>query len=471
MCGALAAVSVAMLLMIVEQPTVIKGAAIVVIWMLAWGFGAIPFEASKSTASAIRWLLPMGGLLGATLMWFRRPLLPAWALMRNRLKLQGKSTWAGQSTQSLINFALAIVVVFVLLLSTITVAQVMLNGAGALGGPVPGSWFGNLDKVVSFGIPVALTVTSFLMYAISERRPWLATAGSTVFQYLVVLAIVLLFLSPDPRLASAWFVRVLQSVSLGMTAYGFAWYFMSDRIETAAGEAQPATLGAATRGWISQIETHTLINGLLVTSLAVLVYGRFFFVPDQPGDWINSVGKLLGVAAWIAYACLAYSVWREKLSQPHAISQWLWLIGWMGLVLVAMIAAIVDYNFEKRDVASPWMAFRILATGTVLVGVGQLAWLWLSRNGAGWPAMFGGRGESGDPRGSRAALASAEPLAGLRESSGAVIWPLLVSASVGLAFAIRGCLDDGASFGLYFVLTVLITLFLLMAGFIAQNRP
>ena len=150
---------------------------------------------------------------------------------REKLKLQGPSIASDRSTQQLINFALVIVVSVVLLISTATVSQVMLNGAEALGGPAVGSWFGRMDKVVSFGVPLALLVTTFLVYATSERRPWLATAGSAVFQYLVILAVVLLFLSPHPKLASEWFIRVLQSASLGMTIYGFAWYAMRERIQ------------------------------------------------------------------------------------------------------------------------------------------------------------------------------------------------------------------------------------------------
>ncbi len=452
--AALAATGLAVLLMILEQPIPVKGAALIILWMSAWAFGAIPFEASRSTASAIRWLLPIGGLVGAVLMSVREPAVPAWALLRNRLKLSGRSLWRRKSTEQLINLALAIVVFAALLISTLTISQVMLNGADSLGGPTAGSWFGKLDKVISFGVPVALVVSAFLVYAISERRCWLATAGSTVFQYLVVLAVVLLFLSPHPQLASSWFVRVLQSISLGMTFYGFAWYLMRNRIDAPVSALPPAIEETQNvrRRWISQIEIHAVINGLLVTSLAILVYIRFFFVPYEHGDWINSVGGWLGILAWGAFAVLAVCVWREQLAKPHSDTGWLWLIGWMGLVMVAMTTAIVDYNFEKQQIAAQWLAYKILSMGTVIVAAVQIVWLTYRSARKAGPDNQRTLSNEGTVSSSRASTMPQELL------------PVFLTSALGLTFAVRGAWENPGSFWLFLVLVVAVAALIFFFG-------
>ena len=316
----------------------------------------------------------------------RKPFRPAWAAARNQLDLGGKSTWPARTTQQLVNFALTLVAFVVLSISTMAITQLLMHGGvEALGGPVSGSWFGDLRKDVSYAIPVGIIVGTFLLYSISEKRKWLATAGSAVFQYCVVLAVLLLFISPHPQLATSWFVNILQSVSVGMTAYGFVWLYYRERIE--GGGAIVSGQSAPTE-CVSQIEVHTLINGLLITSLAVLVIARFFAIPDRAGDWINTVGGWLGIAAWASYGALAFFVWREKLAQPHRTSTWMWLACWSGLVLVAMIAALVDRRYAITESTVPWLTFNTIMWGAVVVCFSQVILLWLERRPAWLPGVY-----------------------------------------------------------------------------------
>ena len=447
--AALGAVTVSMVLLTIEQPTIFKGVALVFLWLLVWSSGAIPFESSKSMASAIRWLVPVGGLVAAILMSFRHRLVPTWVLARNRLGLTGRSVWKKFVTQQLIEFGLALTCGVVLVVSTITVAQVMLNGADSLGGPAPGTWFGQMDKVVSFGVPLGLVVTTLLVFAISERRSWLATAGSAVFQYMVLLAIVLLFLSPHPKMASAWFVRILQSISIGMTAYGGVWYWARNRIDERKAVMANDELAFAS-GWragLRQIDFHTLVNGLLVFSLAVVVYVRFYVSPNEPGGWINSIGSPLGIVAAVVYSVFAFVVWRSSLAQHGSVTRWSWLGGTGGMVVVAMLAAFVGYFFVGESNTDSWNAFNILGGGTILLAAIQVAWLtWVART-------------------NRSAAATSRPSlqTGPHNESGLatqVSWKALgsvvVTLGIGFAFAIRGSLSGTTptSFWFYFGLVV-----------------
>ena len=448
--SALAAVVLAIMWSLIERPTPLHGAALILLVLFGGAAGSLPFEESKSMASAIRWLVPSGGLVMALLIGSRQPFIPLWIKTRNRLKLSGPSTWQRESTQRLIGLALAIIVLTVLLISTITVAQVMLNGAAALGGPEADSWFGRLDKVVSFGGPLAMVVSTFLVYAISERRPWLATAGSLVFQYMVVLALILLFLSPHPKLASAWFVRILQSMSLGMTMYGFVWYLLRYRIDARMSPVarEPDWVQAVGwRGWFTQIEVHTLINGLLITGLAALVLLRFYLVPDQPAGWINSVGSLLGITAWISYAALAWTVGREKLLQHQSVANWTSLVGWIGLVLVAMVAAIFDYQDQQRSVFVPWSAFKVICAGALLVAGVQVGLLWFFRRRVSRHLAAA----INSPVGSRE-IQSSLPIAAVQSSQRSDSpSPILLALAIALAFAVRGAWEHAPAFVFFMV--------------------
>ena len=433
--ASLVALAVGFLVSSLEKPTVLKGAALIMFWLFAWAVGSDLFADSKSVASGIRWLLPLGGVVGAILLAGRRRLLPAWIVLRKRLRLTGPSRWSQPSTQALINFGLAVVAGVVILISTLTVSQVLLNGVDSLGGPTDVSWFKQIAAEISFGVPVLIVVATFLMLAISERRSVLATLGSTVFQYIVVLAVVLLFVSPHPKLASSWFVNILQAVSLGMTAYGFVWWWTRDRIEpiepiapiaAAVAAAAVAVPESPKSRWFTQLEIHTLINGLLVSSLAILVTGRFYFFPGQPGGWISSVGNWLGVSAWGLLTLVVWRTEKRQSSSTLAVNDWVGLLGWMGVVLVALLAAIVDRNFSGSSFL-PWRSFQVIAGGAVLVGMLQVALLtYLKR--ADW------RRES-------PAFASPKNA-----------WPIVIVLAIGLAFAIRGALSDPASFWLYFAL-------------------
>ena len=447
---ALGFVAAGLLLTILQRPSGIAGVGLFVTWFAAWCFGADYFVESKSVGSAMRWLAPIGGVVCAVLVAMRGSFLPAWRNTRTRLGLVGASTWSNETTQRLINLSLALVTVIVLSISTVAIAQViMTGGAKALGGPLAESWFGDLQKDVSYGVPVGIIVGTFLIYAISERRKWLATAGSAVFQYCVVLAVILLFASPHPKLASSWFVNILQSVSIGMTGYGFIWWFFRARIE---GHAMEAAGENARSSRLAQIEIHTLINGLLITSLAILVIGRFYLVPDQSGDWINTVGGSLGIVAWALFGVLAFAVWREKLNQAHRTSTWMWLACWMGLVLVGMVGAAVDRHFANSGNFVPWRTFEVIMWGALIVCASQVALLWFERRPELLPGIYRER--------------SSQRFTSIR---GDQTIPLLFSSSLVLAFAIRGLIWNTTAFWHYFGAIGLVLLFIVIAGVMRRS--
>lgn len=339
------------------RPGVEFAVCLTVTWFAAWFAGSSFFAESNSVGSAARWLIPIGGILAALLFQVIRQGRDGIEQARLRMRLAPVDGEQASSLQVAINTALAISVLSVLAISTVTIATVMLNGPEALGGPLKPSWLGDLRKDVSFGVPIAILVATFLIYAISEKRSLLAALGSTVFQYVVVLAIVLLALSPNPKLASVWFVNILQTVSLGMTGYGLIWFWARDRI----GGGEIKWLYGA--GKLKQLDIHTILNLVLIGSLMVLILQRYFSYPTNSAGWITSVGGPLGVASIALATLLVVLVWRESLDQIVP-----WAVGFLGLSVSAIGATLVDRYTE----GAAWQAYRVISLGTAVTVVVQL---------------------------------------------------------------------------------------------------
>lgn len=458
--SALVALGIGVVVSLLFAPSASMGGVLALVWLLAWSLGAVWFGESKSIASAIRWLIPIGGLTFALLASTRRKLFPAWAGIRNQLSLTGPSRWDSSSSQHLINLLLAIVTLVVLAISTVTVSRVLVGGAESLGGPLGDSWFKAMGAEVSFGVPIFMVISTFLTFAISERRSGLATLGSVVLQYIVVLAVVLLFVSPHPRLASTWFLGILQAVSLAMTGYGFVWYLTKSRIErndVGSDKSENLWFGFI-KSPFSQIETHTLINGLLVSSLAALVIGRFYLFPNQAGDWVSSVGNTLGIVAWAMFGWLAYSVWNDRLMK-RSVSTWSWLVGWMGLILVALVAAIVDHNFNGRE----GLPFQIITVGVVLVALGQFALGWFLMRGVAAKQLT----EAGEIARISGGVSTSYAKAVSEAARGT--WPSLLVGSIGLAFAVRGALMSIEAFWFYVAVIGLLTALAVCIGCLLRS--
>ena len=316
---------------------------------------SIPQMDAHAVASACRWLVPMGVGTVALLIGSRK-LLP----VRARSLLMVNAEEASQ--QRIINVLLSVAVIVVLGISTIGITRFLMIGGESLGGPIQGTWFGDLRKDVSFGGPVALIVATFLWYAITERRSFLAMAGSGIFQYVVLLSIVLLFLSPHPKLASQWFINIMQAISVGMTGYGLVWLWQRPRI----GEGK-VDFGMTKRlsRW-KMLDAHAIINVMLVLSLVVLIFQRYFLFPTISGGWITSAGSPLGIAAAILVSVFACLLWKQRL---HELFDLILMLG--SLAVVAFVAAAVDRTASSGNGFVPWSSYRILTCGS-LITVGLL---------------------------------------------------------------------------------------------------
>ena len=458
----LSVLGISLLVATFKEPSKFLGIAIITVWSTCWAIGSLYFVDQKAVATAMRWLLPVGGAVGAAMVAVRGPSVAMWSVARNRIGLRGRSVWPKAQTQQLINLSLALVAIVVMSLSTIAIVQVMMfGGVEALGGPVKGTLFGDMKKDVSYGLPVAIIVNTFLLYAVSERRKWLATAGSAVFQYCVLLSVVLLFVSPHPKLASSWFINILQAVSVGMTGYGYVWWYFRGRIEANQIVVAPATATRERHHKKSQLEIHSWINGVLITSLAVLVMTRFFRFPQVSGDWISSVGGPLGVGAWAMFVVLAYLVWQQSLKTSNRFPTWTWVAGWCGLVLLGMLAAVLDRHVASGEVYLPWMTFNLIMLGCIAVGMIQIGLQVV----AGF-LKSNGELETTDPVADDVELALRKHRGILQENK--LFLPLLFTGLLAFVFSVRG-MQFAANFWISFWASAGVIVVLTIAGFLQRS--
>lgn len=367
--GAVGTGALAVVVGLILRPRPIGGFFAIILWFLGWALVSVNFIESVAVASSVRWLASLAGVSIAGLIAARKPLLPIWVSMRNALPLSGRSSFGKASGQLLINFSLIMGTLAVLWISTIVFYKLMVAQT-PLSGPAVGSLFVNLIPEVSYGVPILLVVSTFLVYAVSESRPSLATIGSSVFQYLILLALFLIVFADDFGLASARFINLLLAVSVGMTVYGVIWYFLRDRIDL-------NLRGAQIGGWItqggqfSQLKIHVLLNGLLISCLAGTVILNVFLKPEESQMWINRIGGWGGVVAWLLFGALAFFVYKNAEIKKLGTTTTLWFTGLMGTVALGLFAAILDRHFA----IGPWAGFRMISFGFLAIHLVQVIFL------------------------------------------------------------------------------------------------
>lgn len=367
--GAVGTAALAVVVGLILRPRPIGGFFAIMLWFLGWALVSVNFIESVAVASAVRWLAALAGASIAGLVAVRKPLLPIWVSMRNALSLPGKSSFGKAGGQSVINFSLIVGTLGVLWISTIVFYKLIVAQT-PLSGPVAGSLFANLIPEVSYGVPILLVVSTFLVYAASEGRPSLATIGSSVFQYLILLALFLIVFADDFGLASARFINLLLVVSVGMTVYGVIWYFLRYRIDR---NLRDARIG----GWItqggqfSQLKMHVLLNGLLISCLAGTVILNVFLRPEESQMWINRIGGWGGVVAWLLFGALAFFVYKNAEIKKLGVTTTLWFAGLMGTVVLGLFIAILDRYFAL----GPWVAFRVISFGFLAIHLVQVVFL------------------------------------------------------------------------------------------------
>jgi hypothetical protein len=314
------------------------------------------WEFDVATASALRWLMAIGGAVIAVLMW----LVP-------RKSAKGPagsadSGWLARDLRlDLTRIALIASIGIGLSVALVGIANFLLIGPEMIGGPLGKSALGALRKDASFGIPIVVILATFLSLAISERRNLLAVSGSYVLRFLVVFQLLLLVLSPHPKLATEWFVSIVQMVSLGMTTYGLIWFAMHSRTGTVFDRTR----------WMGALQSHTYFNGVLLVGLSALIAVRIYFAPGTSLGWVSSASGPLGILTLVLYVPL----WWMVLWQGRGASL-SWPITLFGFCVVSLTSAAIDRS-GRFDALLPYW---ILTWGLVAVAASNFVLLLLENS-------------------------------------------------------------------------------------------
>ena len=134
------------------------------------------------------------------------------------------------------------------------------------------------------------------------------------------------------------------------------------------------------------------------------------------------------------------------------MSTWMWLVCWLGLVLVGMVAALVDRSLLNAGVAIPWRTFNVILGGVVLVCLSQTVLLWLERGPAIARRIFKG--------------ATSRSFKSIRGDQSV---PLLFAGAILLVFAVRGMSFNQTDFWFYFATVFALTCCLTFAGICRQS--
>ncbi|MEQ1903383.1 MAG: hypothetical protein ABL888_04295 [Pirellulaceae bacterium] len=328
-----------------------NAAVLLILGLLAIQAGR--WESDVATASALRWLMAIGGAVIAVLMW----LVPR----KSAKGPEGSadSGWLARDLRlDLTRIALIASIGIGLSVALVGIANFLLIGPVMIGGPLGESALGALRKDASFGIPIVVILATFLSLAISERRNLLAVSGSYVLRFLVVFQLLLLVLSPHPKLATEWFVSIVQMVSLGMTTFGLIWFAMHSRTGTVFDRAR----------WMGALQSHTYFNGVLLVGLSALIAVRIYFDPGTNLGWVSSASGPLGILTLVLYVPL----WWMVLWQGRGASL-SWPITLFGFCVVSLTAAAIDRS-NRFDALLPYW---ILTWGLVAVAASNFVLLLL----------------------------------------------------------------------------------------------
>ena len=256
-------------------------------------------------------------------------------------------------------------------------AGFLLVGPAVAGVSPRSTWLGSLRTDATYGLPVAILLAMVLMLSISQHRRSLAIAGSYLLRSIVVFQLLLLMLSPHPRLATEWFVMIVQMVSAGMTLYGWSWWANRQRCHT------PFTVGH----WWQPLQMHTLFNAALLVGLMSLVVAKYYLEPTQTLGWIQAAGNTVGLVTVLVFLPLYYVLFlrvdtgrgdtgggdtgggdtRSGDIRPGDALRWL-----APAVVVAMIAATMTVvNLERWGQWPPGVAFVALGWSWVVIAAGM----------------------------------------------------------------------------------------------------
>jgi hypothetical protein len=338
--------------------------------MLLLVFLAVPlllagsFTAERATASALRWGLALGFVVGSTAVWLRGSL----TALAEQLGIHPELHIRLDTASRLVLLGGAAVPVLVL---TAVAAGIRIGGEH-LGGPDAGSVFGRMGSLASNLVPLVLVSFGLVGHALRERSAGYAFTAGLVANATLMGGYALAVVTAGGSMDDPEWVRIVQLSSLAAGVWAAIW--LASRRWVAAWQ-ETSENPSAQPLMLVQIAIGALGMALLVVPALLRIYGR----PEWPlgGTWI-AVGDLHGWLALLVTAAAAF--WyagqfgahrREPVVIPSilaggvlaacAAGQWdtgNWLAyhvltaTWAGASLALLTAGVVAASFRLSGLAT-----------------------------------------------------------------------------------------------------------------------
>jgi len=368
-----------------------------------------PFAAEGAAASALRWWLAIGFVLGAAAVWARSALCRACRQVGAAIDVGVEGP---RISQGLLLATTALPVL------ALTIPAAWLHSAGVLDASIQKGLFAALAAVpnASYLPPLALMAAALVGFALRESSPGYAFAAGLVAELCVVLGYVLGVVPPGLPLQTAHWAMIVQLAAITAAVWAGAWvaarpWVSAWREEPGTGRDHPAD-GARVAGpgrtlMRVQLGIGVLGNAVLLAP-ALVALACYFPGIHEPARWLRwtaAAGSpwgwmaLVSVAAVAAYRQLQLRRPLEKMGTgpeptggirgktttgevPVPIFS---AVGLLGMAAMGLLACTVCLAWPD----APEWAYRTLMLGWAGYAVLVVAAAWWAAS-AGWRVTGGG---------------------------------------------------------------------------------
>jgi hypothetical protein len=301
------------------------------------------FEPDLASASAVRWSLAVYALIVASAIAGRNRL----AAIATRVGCPISAARPPQISDSLRNLSLSIAALPILAL-TLYCGLLMANRQ-ILAGPVDESFFARMGTAWLYAGPLWILTLALGAYALRDRKPMFALAGSFLTQMGVSLAYVLPKWQAGLQIGFPEFAELLQYNALAISLYSLLWLALDRWVGTVASTEKIQKLTFA-----MTLDFQLLLAMSTLVGLALWAVLGIVLSPGDLPDSIETLGSPLSYGALLltSIACL----WSTHDQWPRTVVH----VG--SIAASALIAFIAASTFSSNS-AENWLSYHVLSGG------------------------------------------------------------------------------------------------------------
>ncbi len=304
-----------------------------------------PFEKELAAASALRWSLAVYAVIAAVLICCRAS-ISAGAVRLGWPRRQDKSPHWLEPARVLVLAATMLPILALTLRFTVSAL------AGDMPrGPVAGSLFDRMGAAFSYAGPLCLLAVGLNLFAVRDRQPMFALAGSMLVQLAASLADILPRWIAGLRWGFPQLIELLWWNALALGGYSLVWLTCRRWIEPTSEEEEPTNWRSLSPFGVQITLTQVVVLLLSVWAAVVIVLS-----PGSLPAWVTRLGALKGQLALVLAG--AASLWYYRRQLPESIVH---VVVPVGMASTALLAA----STASADIAGNWISYHALMAGWI----------------------------------------------------------------------------------------------------------